>query len=107
MFVLKSGAGFSIFKWLAFLASDFLAQALSGATFFFDADIVQNKHWFFVNTVRQTLCVTSSDAQCDVVSALVHHLLHRLRADDVLPRRHAVAHQEFVRINPHGKLVMF
>ena len=52
MFVLKSGAGFSIFKWLAFLASDFLAQALSGATFFFDADIVQNKHWFFVNTVR-------------------------------------------------------
>ena len=27
MFVLKSGAGFSIFKWIAFLASDFLAQA--------------------------------------------------------------------------------
>ena len=51
MFVLKSGAGFSIFKWIAFLASDFLAQALQGAEFFFDADTI-NKHWFFVNTVR-------------------------------------------------------
>ena len=50
MFVLKSGAGFSIFKWIAFLASDFLAQALQGAEFFFDADTI-NKHWFFVNTV--------------------------------------------------------
>ncbi len=52
MFVLKSGAGFSIFKWIAFLASDFLAQALQGAIFFFDADTVNTKHWFFVNTVR-------------------------------------------------------
>lgn len=51
MFVLKSGAGFKIFKWIAFLASDFLAQGLAGATFFFDADIVATKHWFFVNTV--------------------------------------------------------
>ena len=51
MFVLKSGAGFSIFKWIAFLASDFLAQALEGAAFFFSTDVVNN-HWFFVNTVR-------------------------------------------------------
>lgn len=51
MFVLKSGAGFSIFKWIAFLAADFLEQALAGAEFFFDADTIA-KHWFFVNTVR-------------------------------------------------------
>ena len=50
MFVLKSGAGFSIFKWIAFLASDFLAQAEAGAAFFFDAETVA-RHWFFVNTV--------------------------------------------------------
>lgn len=52
MFVLKSGAGFSIFKWIAFLASDFLEQALAGATFFFDVETVA-KHWFFVNTVSE------------------------------------------------------
>ncbi len=50
LFVLKSGAGFSIFKWIATLASDFLDQALAGAEFFFDADTI-SKHWFFVNTV--------------------------------------------------------
>jgi concentrative nucleoside transporter, CNT family len=50
MFVLKSGAGFSIFKWIALLASDFLAQALQGAAFFFSTDVI-NLHWFFVNTV--------------------------------------------------------
>ena len=53
LFVLKSGAGFHTFKWLATLASDFLAQGLVGATFFFDADTVNNKHWFFVNVVCQ------------------------------------------------------
>lgn len=50
LFVLKSGAGFSIFKWIATLASDFLNEALAGAEFFFDADTIA-KHWFFVNTV--------------------------------------------------------
>lgn len=50
MFVLRSGAGFSIFKWIAFLASDFLAQGYVGAQFFFDATVI-SYHWFFVNTV--------------------------------------------------------
>jgi hypothetical protein len=50
LFVLKSGAGFHTFKWLATLSSDFLAEGLVGATFFFDTDTV-NKHWFFVNVV--------------------------------------------------------
>ncbi|KAI0656588.1 H+/nucleoside cotransporter [Cubamyces menziesii] len=54
MFVLKSGAGFSIFKWIAYLASDFLSQALSGAEFFFDAETV-GKHWFFVNTLSSII----------------------------------------------------
>ena len=51
LFVLKSNAGFSIFKWMATLASDFLNQALTGAAFFFDQEVVSEKHWFFVNTV--------------------------------------------------------
>lgn len=55
MFVLKSGAGFSIFKWIAFLAKDFLEQALAGAAFFFDQDIVDTKHWFFVNTLSSII----------------------------------------------------
>ncbi|EMD37525.1 hypothetical protein CERSUDRAFT_114160 [Gelatoporia subvermispora B] len=50
MFVLKSGAGFSIFKWIADLASDFLAQAQAGGTFFFSAQVV-SEGWFFVNTL--------------------------------------------------------
>ncbi|KAI0070269.1 H+/nucleoside cotransporter [Panus rudis PR-1116 ss-1] len=54
MFVLKSGAGYSIFKWIAILASDFLAQAQAGAAFFFDAETVA-KHWFFVNTLSSII----------------------------------------------------
>ncbi|KAF8230168.1 hypothetical protein L208DRAFT_1400878 [Tricholoma matsutake] len=50
LFVLKTGAGFSIFKWIATLAADFLSQANYGAGFFFDAETI-NKHWFFVNTL--------------------------------------------------------
>jgi len=52
LFVLKTGAGFNLFRWLANLASDFLAQGLVGAAFFFDQDTVNTKHWFFVNVVR-------------------------------------------------------
>lgn len=51
LFVLKSGAGFHTFQWLANLASDFLAQGLVGAAFFFDLDTVNTKHWFFVNVL--------------------------------------------------------
>ena len=51
LFVLKTDAGFSIFKWIATLASDFLVQANAGSGFFFDADVI-SQHWFFVNTVR-------------------------------------------------------
>ncbi|KAF8629114.1 hypothetical protein AX17_005700 [Amanita inopinata Kibby_2008] len=50
LFVLKTGAGFSIFKWIATLAADFLGQANAGSGFFFDADTLK-KHWFFVNTL--------------------------------------------------------
>lgn len=54
LFVLKTSAGFSIFKWLATLASDFLSQAYVGAAFFFDAETVA-KHWFFVNTLSAVI----------------------------------------------------
>jgi CNT family concentrative nucleoside transporter len=50
LFVLKTGAGFSIFTWIATLASDFLKQSLVGAAFFFDSATIQ-KQWFFVNTL--------------------------------------------------------
>jgi len=50
LFVLKTGAGFSIFEWIATLARDFLAQALDGAAFFFNADIV-GMNLFFVNVL--------------------------------------------------------
>ncbi|KAG6813697.1 hypothetical protein H0H92_008545 [Tricholoma furcatifolium] len=50
LFVLKTGAGFHIFNWIATLASDFLSQGTVGATFFFDAETVA-KDWFFVNTL--------------------------------------------------------
>jgi CNT family concentrative nucleoside transporter len=51
LFVLKSGAGFSIFHWIATLANDFLDQGLAGVLFFFDQEVV-GRHWFFANTVR-------------------------------------------------------
>jgi CNT family concentrative nucleoside transporter len=54
LFVLKTGAGFSIFKWIATLAANFLDQALAGAVFFFDQETV-SKGWFFVNTLASII----------------------------------------------------
>jgi CNT family concentrative nucleoside transporter len=54
LFVLKSGAGFSIFVWIATLAGDFLGQAAPAAGFFFDAEVI-SKHWFFVNTLASII----------------------------------------------------
>ncbi|KIJ97698.1 hypothetical protein K443DRAFT_681333, partial [Laccaria amethystina LaAM-08-1] len=54
LFVLKTDTGFSIFKWIATLASDFLNQAEAGATFFFDEDSI-SKHWFFVNILASII----------------------------------------------------
>ena len=54
LFVLKSGAGFHMFMWLATLASDFLNEGHVGAAFFFDQETVDTKHWLFVNLVRHT-----------------------------------------------------
>ncbi|KAK7035225.1 hypothetical protein VNI00_011992 [Paramarasmius palmivorus] len=50
LFVLKSGAGFSIFKWVATLAADFLAQSEDGAAFFFNVEVI-GMHFFFINTL--------------------------------------------------------
>lgn len=51
LFVLKTGAGFSLFHYIADLAHNFLTEANVGAQFFFDAETIA-KNWFFVNTVR-------------------------------------------------------
>jgi CNT family concentrative nucleoside transporter len=50
LFVLKSSAGFSLFKYIVNLADDLLSEANVGAEFFFDAETIA-KDWFFVNTV--------------------------------------------------------
>ncbi|EGN99964.1 hypothetical protein SERLA73DRAFT_52223 [Serpula lacrymans var. lacrymans S7.3] len=50
LFVLKTNAGFSIFKWIADLASSFLTEAYVGAAFFFSDAVVANGY-FFVNTL--------------------------------------------------------
>ncbi|KAG5643825.1 hypothetical protein DXG03_009602 [Asterophora parasitica] len=50
LFVLKTKAGYDIFRWVATLAADFLNEGQVGAGFFFSAEVV-SKHWLFVNTV--------------------------------------------------------
>ena len=45
LFVLKTSAGYSLFHWIATLASDFLTQAYPAAQFFFDAETIA-KHWY-------------------------------------------------------------
>jgi len=46
---LKTGAGFSLFIYIADLAYDLLSESKVGAQFFFDADTIA-KNWFFINT---------------------------------------------------------
>jgi concentrative nucleoside transporter, CNT family len=50
LFVLKTGAGYSTFRWIATLASDFLTQAYPAAQFFFDAETIA-KHWYGASIV--------------------------------------------------------
>lgn len=105
LFVLKSGAGFSIFNWIATLASDFLNQSQAGAAFFFDSATVA-KHWFFVNTVCAILLGLGNDCSYAAL-ALCHHLLHCLHPDDVLSGSDAVDYQGLVRATvflPHAYL---
>jgi hypothetical protein len=96
LFVLKSGAGFHMFKWLSTLASDFLAQGLVGAAFFFDQETVTTKHWIFVNTVRHNTCLSLneiSNAYWPVMIARYYHFLHCIHSNALLSRGHAVDHQ--------------
>jgi nucleoside permease NupC len=91
LFVLKSGAGFSIFKWIATLASDFLAQAIVGAEFFFDADTVA-KHWFFVNTVRVHPAIIQRFDSNMNSAARLDYFLYCVHPNDVLSRCYAMGH---------------
>ncbi|KAG5643818.1 hypothetical protein DXG03_009595 [Asterophora parasitica] len=59
LFVLKSKAGYDIFRWIATLAADFLSQGVVGAGFFFDAEVV-SKHWIFVNTLGSIIFFVAS-----------------------------------------------
>jgi Na+ dependent nucleoside transporter N-terminus len=100
LFVLKTRAGFSIFKWIATLAADFLSQANAGAAFFFDADTVNVKHWFFVNTVscHRATPPTMSDS-LDPPLAFRDNIFYCIRSNDVLSWRHAMDYQELVSSN--------
>ncbi|KAG8802192.1 hypothetical protein FRC16_010174 [Serendipita sp. 398] len=49
-----TGAGQSIFGWIATLAKDFLDQGPKAAVFFFDQETI-NKHWFFVNVLSSII----------------------------------------------------
>ncbi|GJJ16119.1 hypothetical protein Clacol_010399 [Clathrus columnatus] len=81
LFVLKTGAGFSIFRWIATLASDFLGEANPAAEFFFDAETIA-KHWFFV---------------AYLTTAWNNYFFRLICADDVLLRSYAIHHQEIVK----------
>lgn len=50
LFVLKSGAGFSLFKWIANAAADFLHQGGLAATFFSGNDPTYTA-WFLFGTL--------------------------------------------------------
>jgi len=58
LFVLKTNAGFSIFKWISLLAADFLEQSHAGAVFFFDE---ASLHWFFVSVVTEFILENSQN----------------------------------------------
>lgn len=55
LFVFRTGAGFSLFNWIAIAADDLLTQAQTGgAAFFWSSDFVSN-HYFFVNTLASII----------------------------------------------------
>ena len=89
LFVLKTDAGFSIFNWIATLASDFLLQANAGSGFFFDADTIA-KHWFFVNTVCYVFAISRN---LTMHIAWCYHIFYCIRANDVLSGCHAMDYQ--------------
>lgn len=64
LFVFRTGAGFSLFQWIALAASDLLTQAQAptgsysiggGAGFFWSPAFVNDNHFFFVNTLASII----------------------------------------------------
>jgi hypothetical protein len=97
LFVLKSGAGFSLFKWIANAAADFLHQGGLAATFFSGNDPTYTA-WFLFGTLGAVIFFIA-------FVQMVRHPLPRqqqrravsdpafaLRLPDVLPRRHDLGH---------------
>lgn len=96
LFVLKSGASFHIFKWLATLASDFSSNGHAGGAFFFDQETVDTKQWIFVNVVRHIQMAIEEDNNVFLPPAAIApnpHFLHCLCGNALLSRRYAVGHQ--------------
>ncbi|KAI6040262.1 Na+ dependent nucleoside transporter C-terminus-domain-containing protein [Pisolithus marmoratus] len=54
LFVLKTSAGYSLFRYIGNLTVGFLAQASVGAAFFFDAATIA-KHWFIITASSQVI----------------------------------------------------
>ncbi|CAO1613369.1 unnamed protein product [Sympodiomycopsis kandeliae] len=64
LFVFRTGAGFSLFQWIALAAADLLVQAQApkgsysvggGAGFFWSPSFVNDNHYFFVNTLASII----------------------------------------------------
>lgn len=64
LFVFRTGAGFSLFRWIAVAAADLLSQAQApvgkysvggGAGFFWSPTFVNENHFFFVNTLSSII----------------------------------------------------
>ncbi|CAO1636881.1 unnamed protein product [Parajaminaea phylloscopi] len=64
LFVFRTGAGYSLFRWIAVAAADLLNQAQAptgkysvggGAGFFWSAAFVNENHFFFVNTLASII----------------------------------------------------
>lgn len=64
LFVFRTGAGYSLFAWIALAASDLLTQAQAptgsysiggGAGFFWSPSFVNENHYFFVNTLASII----------------------------------------------------
>lgn len=91
LFVLKTGAGFSTFDWIATLARDFLEESYIGGAFFFDQASLQ---WFFVSVVGLLDSRNRSNSFMNI--ALCDHILRCVYPNDVLPWCDAMGRWEIV-----------
>lgn len=92
LFVLKTGAGYSIFNWIAAAASDLLNCGHAGAQFFFDTETI-NKQWFFVNVLSSIIFFIALVQMFYYVRRSFDSIAHVIYVT-IVARRYAMAHWE-------------